>query len=142
MLENSLHAIFFTQEIGPPSTSEPDQPQSPLLNRTPSDSHVQFATRPETEKSQGPSDVRRSNGSSLNIIHEFLPRMSPDSPVRDEWIPIPLQTWFWVSIILFMVIGAIVLLVMLKVTNSRNGELLFSCDSANHLPYTLRMAHC
>jgi hypothetical protein len=125
-----------SQEIGPPSTRsipEPVQPHSPsrpLLDRTPSDSHVQFATAPETEKSQGWSDHRRSNDGA-NVS---------DQDVK-QWLPMPLQTWFWVSIMLFMVLGGIVLIVVHKATNHRNGwptaDAFSNTSNVLHYVYTI-----
>jgi hypothetical protein len=56
---------------------------------------------------------------------------SPPQAVEKVWTPIPLRSWFWLSLVSFMTLGAIGLEIALSVTNKNQGPHLhrFSlCD--------------
>ncbi|KZT22786.1 hypothetical protein NEOLEDRAFT_1137597 [Neolentinus lepideus HHB14362 ss-1] len=95
----------------PSSSPDPDQ--------------AQFATYPPDEK------VKPWDGQA--------PRKGKEKD--SSWIPMPLRTWFWAPFVVALVVLAIVLEVMLRVTDDRNGwpvQGAFTSQSGvMHYVYTL-----
>ncbi|KII91113.1 hypothetical protein PLICRDRAFT_155954 [Plicaturopsis crispa FD-325 SS-3] len=83
----------------------PTSPNARLLD-SPSAEHVQFASYPSQEAKEKPwNDIPPDN----------------KHKIEKGWVPVPLRTWFWVTLVVFMVGGAIALEVALHFSNKNQG---------------------
>ncbi|TFK47572.1 hypothetical protein OE88DRAFT_1665776 [Heliocybe sulcata] len=101
---------------------------------SPDPDHEQFATYPPDEKIKPWNS--RSDEQALKALTK-----KEKSLKNGTWIPVPLRPWFWVTFIIGMLVLAIVLEVMLRVTNDRNGWPVHGAFSSQagvmHYFYTL-----
>ncbi|KAJ6629223.1 hypothetical protein B0H10DRAFT_1988625 [Mycena sp. CBHHK59/15] len=127
-MATSIPSLAFHPPAFAVSSSAHDHPDSPpttpsqrLLDGEPS--HVQFARYPET-----PDEKTR-------------PLMEDDPIERNGWVPPPLRTWYWVSLVSLLVALAVALEVALHFTNKNQGWKTHG-DASNvtgvmHYVYTL-----